>query len=347
MICVRNLTKKFGEFKAVDNISFDVNTGEIFGFIGPNGAGKTTTIRMLATLLESDAGSAWIDGYSIRTQQKEVRKKIGYMPDYFGVYEGVTVWEYLDFFARAYQISIKNRNQIIEQCLELTDFSKSRNKLVASLSKGMTQRLCLAKTLLHDPKVLILDEPTSGLDPRARIEFRMLIKELSNMNKTIFISSHILTELADFVTHIGIMEKGKIVITGRPEEISKKISEEITFRSLQEENSSVISSKENGQKNLELNAENNKIAAKIIELTISTYQGQKLSEAETILKNDPNIVSISFDASNLEVKYNGLEQNIYQIIKKLVLADIPIVKITPNTKNLEEIFMTLTKGDVE
>lgn len=311
MICVRNLTKRFGKFCAVDHINFDIEAGGIFGFIGPNGAGKTTTIRMLATLLDPDEGCAWVDGHSIETNPQKVRHCIGYMPDYFGVYEGVTVWEYLDFFARAYHLNIHTRNQIIEDCLALTDCAKMRDKLVATLSKGQTQRMCLAKTLLHNPKVLILDEPTSGLDPRARIDFRGLVKELANMGKTIFISSHILTEMADFVTHIGIMEHGKMVIYGSTQDISERLNHGI------------------------------------INIKITIYQGQKIELAREILQHHPRIKSINQDKNCLDIDFEGKEDEIHQILRILVDVEIPVIQVKPETKNLEDIFLQVTKGDIE
>ncbi len=312
MIRIRNLTKKFADLYAVKNLNMDIRAGEIFGFIGPNGAGKTTSIRMLATLLEPDEGTAWIDGNCIQTQQEEVRRKIGYMPDYFGVYEGVTVWEYLDFFARAYKVSPKERNKIIDGCMELTDFTRLSSKLVSTLSKGMQQRLCLAKTLLHDPKVLILDEPASGLDPRARIEIRTLLKELSNMGKTIFLSSHILTELADVVDSIGIIEKGSIIVQGNLEEISKAISS----------------------------------SASSFAIIISLFQGQKIEQAKGLLENLPDVIKSEIKGDRLEIQYSGKEEEIYQIVKHLVNNDIPVTAMSREEKNLEDIFMQVTKGEV-
>ncbi|NUM35563.1 MAG: ABC transporter ATP-binding protein [Candidatus Brocadiae bacterium] len=312
MIRIRNLTKKFGELYAVKNLNMDIGAGEIFGFIGPNGAGKTTTIRMLSTLLDPDEGTAWIDGYCIQTHQEEVRRKIGYMPDYFGVYEGVTVWEYLEFFARAYKVPAKERNKIIDGCMALTDFTKLSSKLVSTLSKGMTQRLCLAKTLLHDPKVLILDEPASGLDPRARIEIRTLLKELSRMGKTIFLSSHILTELADVVDSIGILEKGSMVVNGNLEAISKAISS----------------------------------SSSSFTIFLSLFQGQKKEQAKELLEKFPNILKIEIQGDRLEIQYAGKEEEIYQILKHLTNHDIPITGMSREEKNLEDIFMQLTKGEV-
>ncbi|HEU5116113.1 MAG TPA: ABC transporter ATP-binding protein, partial [Isosphaeraceae bacterium] len=202
MIEVRNFTKHYGDFVAVDDLSFTINQGDIFGFIGPNGAGKSTTIRFLATLLRPTSGDGFIAGHSVVTEPMAVRRVIGFMPDDFGVYDGMKVWEFLDFFAVAYKIPRSQRKQIIGQVLELLDLTHKRNDYVNGLSKGMKQRLCLAKTLVHDPPVLILDEPASGLDPRARLEMKALLTELKSMGKTILVSSHILSELADFCTSI-------------------------------------------------------------------------------------------------------------------------------------------------
>ena len=219
MIEVSHFTKRYGEFVAVDDLSFAIGAGEIFGFIGPNGAGKSTTIRFLATLLRPTSGEGRIAGHSVVGDPMAVRRVIGFMPDDFGVYDGMKVWEFLDFFAVAYQIPRTQRRQIIGQVLELLDLTHKRDDYVNGLSKGMKQRLCLAKTLVHDPPVLILDEPASGLDPRARLEMKALLTELKGMGKTILVSSHILSELADFCTSIGIIERGKLLAAGSIQEI--------------------------------------------------------------------------------------------------------------------------------
>ena len=215
MIQISALTKVYRDLTAVRDLNLTINKGDVFGFIGPNGAGKTTTIKVLATLLEPSSGHAFIDGIDCVKHPLEVRRVMGYMPDFFGVYDDVKVWEYLDFFAAAYKIPVNKRKSIIDDVLDLTDLTGKREAYVESLSRGMKQRLCLAKTLVHDPKVLLLDEPASGLDPRARIEFRALLKELQQMGKTIFVSSHILPELADFCNVVGIMERGHLVVAGR------------------------------------------------------------------------------------------------------------------------------------
>jgi ABC-2 type transport system ATP-binding protein len=223
MIEVDGLAKSYDGRWALRGISFQVAAGDIFGYIGPNGAGKTTSIRIMSTLLEPSEGDVRVDGCSVIADAEKVRRLIGYMPDNFGVYERITVWEYLDFFAAAYGLSRRERRGALEGILDLTDLQGLRDRLTAELSKGMRQRLCLAKTLVHNPKVLILDEPANGLDPRARIEFRALLKELRNLGKTIFISSHILAELSDVCTAVAIVERGKVVASGPLAEIRRAL----------------------------------------------------------------------------------------------------------------------------
>ena len=223
MIEVQHFTKRYGDFVAVDDLSFSIGAGEVFGFIGPNGAGKSTTIRFLATLLRPTSGEGRVAGYSVTSEPMSVRRVIGFMPDDFGVYDGMKVWEFLDFFAVAYEIPRSYRKKIIGEVLELLDLTHKRDDYVNGLSKGMKQRLCLAKTLVHDPPVLILDEPASGLDPRARLEMKALLNELRQMGKTILISSHILSELADFCTSIGIIERGKLLAAGSIRDIQQRI----------------------------------------------------------------------------------------------------------------------------
>src|SRR4029077_3754220 len=216
-------TKLYGDFKAVDKLSLKIEAGEMFGFIGPNGAGKSTTIRFLATLLKATHGEGTVNGHSVVRDPLGVRRMVGYMPDNFGVYDGMKVWEFLDFFAVAYQIPRAKRKQVISDVLELLDLTHKRDDFVNGLSRGVKQRLCLAKTLVHDPPVLILDEPSSGLDPRARLEFKALLKELRRMGKTILISSHILSQLADCCTSVGIIERGQLLMHGPIDEVYRRI----------------------------------------------------------------------------------------------------------------------------
>lgn len=212
----RNLTKRYkpGARPALDNLNLQVSRGALFGFIGPNGAGKTTTLRMLAGLLEPTAGEIWIAGRSIKEDPRAIHNTIGYMPDFFGLYQEMTAWEYLDFFARCHELSPQRRRTVVLELLELVGLADKRDADVGHLSRGMQQRLCLAHALVHDPQVLLLDEPASGLDPRARVEMRELLRELSAMGKTILLSSHILSELADTCTEVGIIQQGRMVASG-------------------------------------------------------------------------------------------------------------------------------------
>ncbi len=214
LVSLQNVRKRFGDTLAVDNLSFDVFDGNIFGFIGPNGAGKTTTLKLIATLLRPDAGHLRVVGNSTVSQPRAVRRTIGYMPDFLGVYHGLSVEEYLDFFGATYRIKPNIRKKLIDDLMALTDLGEKRNVLVTSLSRGMQQRLGLARALIHDPRVLLLDEPASGLDPRARVEIRELLRELAKMGKTIILSSHILADLEELCDRIGIIEQGRLLYAG-------------------------------------------------------------------------------------------------------------------------------------
>lgn len=223
MIETRDLTKTYGELSAVKKLDLKLEAGDVFGFIGPNGAGKTTTMRMLATLLNPTWGEAYVCGYSIYTHPKDIRRLVGYMPDFFGVYDDMKVIEYLEFFAAAYRIRGAARRKKCDEALEMVDLGYKRQALVTSLSRGMTQRLGLARVLLHDPSVLLLDEPASGLDPRARVEIRGLLKELRKLGKTIMVSSHILPELADICNKIGIIERGELLVNADVVEVIQRV----------------------------------------------------------------------------------------------------------------------------
>lgn len=307
MIVVENLKKHFGDTYAVRGISFEVKEGDIFGFIGPNGAGKTTTIRMLSTLEDPTSGRLFIDGIDVINRPEEVRNTIGYMPDYFGVYENITVREYLDFFASAYKIPSGKRPSIMNDVLALVDMEPLADRMVSTLSKGMKQRLCLAKTLLHNPRVLILDEPASGLDPRARIEIRALLKELSNMGKTIFISSHILTELSDIVDTVGIIEKGELLAFGAMAEISKKLRKSTRLR-----------------------------------LEFAYGFGRALE----LLEKNEYVLGAEEKNGKIYVDFNGTPNEVYLLVKSLVNEDIPLCGLAEEADNLEGLFMKITRGDL-
>ena len=306
MIQIENVTKYYGDLKAVDSLNLRIAEGEIFGFIGPNGAGKTTTIKMLATLLVPTSGQILIAGIDPEEEPREVRRMIGYMPDYFGVYPDLAVWEYLDFFGAAYQIDPVTRPGLIDDVLELTDLTNKKYELVETLSRGMKQRLCLAKTLLHDPAILLLDEPAAGLDPRARVEIRELLKELKKMKKTILISSHILPELSDFCTSIVIIECGKLIISGSIKEIEARIHSSRLYR---------------------LTA-------------LSALEG-----IEAFLKTK-GIEQTKLDSGALEFAWNHNEQEIATLLADLVAQNFQITSFHPVSANLEDLFMKITKGEV-
>jgi len=229
VITTRKLTKQYGDLIAVNNLDLDLSEGDVFGFIGPNGSGKTTTMRMIATLLNPTYGEAYVCGKSIYTDPEEIRRLVGFMPDFFGVYDDMTVIEYLEFFAATYRIDSHARRGICEEKLELVDMSFKRDAMVNQLSRGQTQRIGLARVLLHEPQVLLLDEPASGLDPRARIEIRTLLKRLGEMRKTVVVSSHILPELADVCTRVGMIEKGHLIVDGNVEEVMRKARERLVL----------------------------------------------------------------------------------------------------------------------
>ncbi len=313
IIDVENLTKRYGDRAAVDSISFSIEPGSIFGFIGPNGAGKTTTIRILTTLLRPTSGWATVDGHSITDEPYAIRRIVGYMPDFFGVYTDMTVWEYLDFFSACYNIPASQRPGLVKDLLALVDLSHRRNDFVDALSRGMKQRLCLARALVHDPKVLVLDEPASGLDPRARVEFRALLAELGNMGKTIFLSSHILADVAEICTEIGIIENGHIVTHGNIEAIKRHLQEEhhLCIRVLGD---SVEQAKS----------------------ILATIQGVQQMETKATGDGDWNIL----------VQFSGDKAAISHLLKQLVLADVPVLAFAEESASLEDVFMKLTEGIV-
>jgi ABC-2 type transport system ATP-binding protein len=230
IVTARGLVKRYDRTVAVGGLDLDVAEGEIFGLVGPNGAGKTTTLRILSTLLVPDAGDAEIAGASVRRNPNDVRRVLGFMPDVFGVYDDMKVWEYLDFFARCYGLPADRRRRMIGDLLDLVDLGPKRETYVQTLSRGMQQRLCLAHTLVHDPAVLLLDEPASGLDPRARVELRELLRELRSMGKTILVSSHILPELEELCTSVAIIDRGQVLAHGRVADIERRLRVGAVFR---------------------------------------------------------------------------------------------------------------------
>jgi ABC-2 type transport system ATP-binding protein len=343
-IRVRHLWHRFGRYDVLRDVSFDVGEGEIFGFIGPNGAGKTTTIRVMATLLEPLAGRVEVDGYDVTIDPAAVRKIIGYMPDHAGVYERVTVREYLEFFADAYRIPTAGTSYaVVDAVMELTDLTKLGDKLVATMSKGMKQRLQLARTLLHDPKVLVLDEPASDLDPRARIEIRDLLVELRGMGKTIFLSSHILTELADVCTSVAILERGRLVVAGPIHDIARRL-EAAAAQASQPPILADASPQVAGQLPLRQPAPQPAQPLKTAKLKVLA-PGDAVVAA---LNGMPCVTRVGpGPGGTVVVTYSGDEQSLATIVRATVMAGVPVVGVEPERNELERIFLEVTKGEVQ
>jgi len=303
-----NLTKRYGKLVALNNLDLQIEEGECFGYIGPNGAGKTTTIKILATLLQPTWGEARVCGNVVGFQSRKIRPLIGYVPDFFGAYEDMVVQEYLEFFASAYNIVGKQRDRVVGDVLELTDLSYKRDTLVDSLSRGMKQRLSLARVLLHDPKILLLDEPASGLDPRARIEIRELLKELHRMGKTIIISSHILHELAELCTTIGIIEHGELLFHGPISEVLARA----------------------------------KMGTRV---HVRVTEQQEL--AATLLSRLPGVKSVAQNDGRIVLELENESNDFNAIAAALIKNNFKLREIKEEEVNLETAFMRLTKGLVQ
>ncbi len=329
-IRVRHLSHRFGPFDVLKDVSFDVEQGEIFGFIGPNGAGKTTTIRVMATLLEPMAGRVEIDGVDVTLDPETVRKRIGYMPDHAGVYERVTVREYLEFFADAHRVASPS---IVAAVLELTDLGALSDKLVATMSKGQKQRLQLARILLHDPKVLILDEPASDLDPRARIEMRNLLGELRSLGKTILLSSHILTELSDVCTSVAILEKGRLIVAGPIAEIGARLDAQRAAEAT-------------GQP-VSVSTPTREARVPVARRRVKFRVVGAAEDAFAVVASAPGVAEVELLGGWVVASVEGPELGIAQIVSHLVAAEIGILGVEQERNELERIFLEVTRGEMQ
>jgi ABC-2 type transport system ATP-binding protein len=308
MLEIKNLHKRYGKFHAVNDLNLSIHEGEIFGFVGPNGAGKSTTMKIICGLLPETSGEIMVDGVDALRHSSKIKEKIGYMPDFFGVYDDLKVDEYLEFYASIYKIKDANRHKTISDLLELVDLDHKREAYVDNLSRGMKQRLCLARSLIHNPKLLILDEPASGLDPRARVEMKAILKNLKDMGKTIVISSHILSELAEMCTSIGVIDNGKFVISGTVSEIMQQI-----------------------------------YSKKLIKIKVN----DKLEEAVMILKEFTFIDKITTGENLIQAGFDGGDEDMSRVLNALVTRAIPVATFTQLDGNLEDVFMKVTKGGEE
>jgi ABC-2 type transport system ATP-binding protein len=307
MIQVTDLGKTYGAHPALKSVTLEIQAGDMFGLIGPNGAGKTTLIRILATLLQPSAGVAKVNGFDVTRQAQSVRREIGYMPDFFGVYEELKVREYLEFFAATYGIRGPKRKATVDGVLELTDLTSKKEALIASLSRGMQQRLGLARVLVHDPKVLFLDEPASGLDPRARIEIRALLKELRNMGKTILISSHILADLADLCNKIGLIERGKLLYAGGLKEAMAQVQGDDVW---------------------------------LVEVFEDTDRAKKILEGQSFVE------TATEEEGLLRVKLRPGHPEVHVIPQVLLQQNLRLKQFRVAEVTLEDAFLKLTKGEV-
>jgi len=308
-IATTNLSKRYGRTLALDKLNLTIEPGTIYGFIGPNGAGKTTTLRMLAGLLEPSSGTVQLLGQRLDRDGRRAQHLVGYMPDFFGVYDDLRVWEYLDFFARCYNLPANKRRSTVDGLLDLVDLAPKRNALVQGLSRGMQQRLCLAHALVHDPPILLLDEPASGLDPRARVELRELLRTLRDMNKTILLSSHILNELADVCTAFGIMQNGHLVASGTLAEVQQQLG---------------------GAKQLRLQILHGVDQAQVV---LGAIPGVG---AVDVLEGDPDAPTV------LLVGWSGDAEATAALIVRLVAANVALLSFGEETNDLETLFLQLT-----
>jgi ABC-2 type transport system ATP-binding protein len=327
LLTVHNLTRSYGSLKAVKDVSFECEAGTILGFIGPNGAGKSTTMRIIATLDVPTAGDVLLDGHSVVTRPDQARPLIGYMPDRYGTYEDMTVFEFLDFFARAYKLRGHERKARVDSVMEFAGLTALQDKLTSALSKGMKQRVALGRTLLHDPKLLILDEPADGLDPRARIELRELLRALAAQGKAVLISSHILTELAEIIDTCAIIEQGQLLATGTVQEVLAKTA-------------GVASSTE-----------------VVVRLLPSAVTDELLKKVERLLLELPMVAgpSVSGETARFRLELMAgapvvpewVEAASVRVLKALIAADIPVVSFGSREHDLEDAFMSVTRGRVQ
>lgn len=308
MLEIKNLVKRYNKFVAVNNLNLSIEDKSLFGFIGPNGAGKTTTMKIIVGLLKATSGSVIINDIDVLANPNKLKEKVGYVPDFFGVYDNLKVDEYMDFYAGTYYIPYKDRKQIIDNLLDIVNLTDKKDSYVDLLSRGMKQRLCLARSLIHNPEILVLDEPASGLDPRARVDIKEVLKQLREMGKTIMISSHILSELSEMCTSIGIIDKGQIIISGTVNDIMRKLT-----------------------------------CQKIISIKLL----DKIDNLMTLLLENPQVSNISQGTDTIEFSFDGEDIDTSRLLSEIVRNDIPLISFKEKEGNLEEIFMQVTNREEE
>ncbi len=316
MLQIENLTKSYGKFRALDNLNLHIEKGEIFGFVGPNGAGKTTTMRIVCGLLKASGGSVHVDGVDALKRPDDIKRKVGYVPDFFGVYDNLKVMEYMEFYGSMYGMSKADVDEIADGLLELVNLADKKDVFVDTLSRGMKQRLCVARALIHNPDLLVLDEPNSGLDPRARFEMKEVLKNLGAMGKTIIISSHILPELAEMCTSIGIMERGQLIVSGKVDEIM---------------------SQTHGRAPLHIRAFTPDYE--------DTEEGKQF--LSTLLKEQPMVNKVTFTEDEALVSFAGDDMEAAKLLKSLLDKNILVSNFYREKEDLESLFLKITGGEQE
>lgn len=313
MLQIENLTKRYGKFLALDKLNLHIEKGEVFGFVGPNGAGKTTTMRIICGLLKTTSGSVFVNGIDALKRPDDIKRAVGYVPDFFGVYDNLKVMEYMEFYGSMYGMSKKDVDEISEGLLELVNLSDKKDAFVDTLSRGMKQRLCVARALIHDPDLLVLDEPNSGLDPRARFEMKEVLKNLGSMGKTIIISSHILPELSEMCTSIGIMEHGRLIANGRVDEIMQKSK-----------------------------------GFQPIKMRAFAPDYEKEEEAKEhisrILKEQPGVTKVNFTEDEILVSFDGDDKEAAVLLKNILEHNILVSHFYREKEDLESLFLEITGG---
>ena len=311
MLVLDGLTRYYGSFLALDHLSLTIHDGELHGFVGPNGAGKTTTMRILATLLKPTEGTATLDGVDVVGRPREIRRLMGYMPDFFGVYDRLKTWEYLDFYARCYGFGPRERGHMTDSLLELVNLTDKRDSYVDVLSRGMKQRLCLARALIHDPRLLILDEPASGMDPRARAEMKGILRTLKDMGKTVLISSHILPELSELCDSLTRIDHGRLVFSGSVEELGRHMSGNAPIR---------------------------------VRLA-GDARAETVESAVSLIRQYPGVTGVGREEGNvLTVNFEGNEEATMGLLRQLA-GETPLVDFHRPPLNLEKVFMEVTQGE--
>lgn len=372
MLNIDNLTKRYGKFLAVNNLNMHIDKGEIFGFVGPNGAGKTTTMKIICGLLDATSGSVTVDGVDALKNPDDIKRKVGYVPDFFGVYDNLKTMEYMEFFGSMYGMDKKDVDDIADGLLELVNLSDKKDVFVDTLSRGMKQRLCVARALIHNPDLLVLDEPNSGLDPRARFEMKEVLKNLSSMGKTIIISSHILPELSEMCTSIGIMDRGQLVTSGHVDEIMGKsgggmkihiriagqdrkplyegaLHEEALHEEKNitaEENADNLSEQEATEKTVNLDDKEslNSEAEKDDTAAQNTDYETSREKLQRILSEQPGVTKVSFTEDEILVSFSGNEMDSAMLLRKLVEGGINVSGFYKEKEDLESLFLEITGG---